>query len=637
MKLYDTLEKQLKKENNFVTDNEELKKWVVINKAQNFDTVLIKLLLDNKELKEKFFIEVKGTLVFNQNLFVQFLEQKNYLNDSYTQYKNKVGLTIDGKYLKQRNEVALVWPFKDCVLEGGQSREEDKREEIFFNEILAQDEITQLLEPKVLNNAKRYTVKGEKQLDKFKRNEKGIITDNLIVKGNNLLALHSLKSEFAGQVKVVCIDPPYNKGGDDFNYNDAFNHSTWLTFMNNRLSVAKDLLHENGTVFIFCDDNEQPYLKILCDEIFTRESFISCVVWRNSDNSNNDAKKFSQDHNYILVYSKNVNWQSLKITRTEEQSKHYKNPNKDPRGPWFDGNPVNSPNPRKNLKYELVTPSANKIKSPPNGWRWDKTTMESKMDTGEIRYNKDETGIIRRTYLNEQKDLPPSTLWEILDDNIWANLKETGHTRQAKFEQKKLFPNYPTSELFKTPKPEKVIQKVLQISSRPGDIIIDFFGGSGTSGAVAHKMKRQYILCEQMDYINTFTVPRAKLVIDGENGGISKDENWTGGGEFVYLELKKYNQSFIEKIELAKNTKAVLGIWEEMKAKSFLNYNVDLQKQEANIEEFKKLSLEQQKEHLILLLDKNQLYVNLSSINDKDFEVRKEEKQITQDFYQIKG
>jgi adenine-specific DNA-methyltransferase len=196
------LKSNLKKNPTTLQTTENLKKWVVINKAQNYDAELIGLLLDDKELKAKFFLDIKGVLVFNQSLFVQFLEQKNYLNDSYTAYKNKVGLNIDGKYLKQRNEVALVWPFKDCVLEGGQSREEDKREEIFFNETLAQDEITQLLEPKVLTNAKRITEKGEKTLDKFNRNEKGIITDNLIVKGNNLLALHSLKKEFAGQVKV---------------------------------------------------------------------------------------------------------------------------------------------------------------------------------------------------------------------------------------------------------------------------------------------------------------------------------------------------------------------------------------------------------------------------------------------------
>jgi adenine-specific DNA-methyltransferase len=206
---------------------------------------------------------------------VQFLEQKNYLNDSYTQYKNKVGLTIDGKYLKQRNEVALVWPFKDCILEGGQSREEDKREEIFFNEILAQDEITQLLEPKVVTNAKRIDKKGEHALDGFKRDvelnrKRGLpedtITDNLIIKGNNLLALHTLKEEFAGKVRLIYIDPPYNTGSDSFKYNDSFTESTWLTFMHNRLKAAHGLLHKSGVLLVQINDHNQTYLKILLDE-----------------------------------------------------------------------------------------------------------------------------------------------------------------------------------------------------------------------------------------------------------------------------------------------------------------------------------------------------------------------------------
>ena len=279
MKLYTTLEQQLKKEPNFVTDNGELKKWVVLNKAQNFDEELIGLLLDNADLKEQFFVNVKGTLVFNQNLFVQFLEQKNYLNDSYTQYKNKVGLTIDGKYLKQRNEVALVWPFKDCILEGGQSREEDKREEIFFNEILAQDEITQLLEPKVLTNAKRIDKDGEKPLDQFNRNENGTITDNLIIKGNNLLALHTLKKEFAGKVKLIYIDPPYNTGGlgDTFTYNNNFKRSTWLTFMYNRLIVAKDLLRKDGVLIVAIDENEQPHLGVMLKEFF-KDYGVHCIT-----------------------------------------------------------------------------------------------------------------------------------------------------------------------------------------------------------------------------------------------------------------------------------------------------------------------------------------------------------------------
>src|SRR5574344_329851 len=284
MKLYETLEQQLKKEPNFVTDNGELKKWVVLNKAQNFDEELIGLLLDNTDLKEKFFKKVKDVTVFNQTLFVQFLEQKNYLNDSYTQYKNKVGLTIDGKNLKQRNEVALVWPFKDCILEGGQSREEDKREEIFFNEILAQDEITQLLEPKVLSNAKRVDKNGEKPLDQFNRNEKGNITDNLIIKGNNLLALHTLKEEFAGRVKLIYIDPPYyfkEKQGDDaFAYNSNFKLSTWLSFMKNRLEIAFQLLTPDGLIYVQTNEDGQAYLKTLMDDIYTEKRFVAQITWQ---------------------------------------------------------------------------------------------------------------------------------------------------------------------------------------------------------------------------------------------------------------------------------------------------------------------------------------------------------------------
>src|SRR5690554_968034 len=319
MKLYQTLESQLKKEPNYVSDSGELKKWVVLNKAQNFDEELIELLLKDKTIKDYFFKENAGVTVFNQNLFIQFLEQKNYLNDSYTQYKNKVGLTIDGKYLKQRNEVALVWPFKDCVLEGGQSREEDKREEIFFNEILAQDEITQLFEPKVLTNAKVYdastgsaqvneqTFKGftrDAELNKKRGLPEDTITDNLIIKGNNLLALHSLKKEFMGKVKLIYIDPPYNTGNDGFKYNDNFNHSTWLTFMKNRLTIARGLLRDDGVIFVSLDDRQAHYAKVLCDEIFKVDNFLADIIW-NSTKSVTNTAIISSSHTHTLVYFKN--------------------------------------------------------------------------------------------------------------------------------------------------------------------------------------------------------------------------------------------------------------------------------------------------------------------------------------------
>jgi len=559
MKLYTTLEQQLKKEPNFVTDNGELKKWVVLNKAQNFDEELIGLLLDNADLKEKFFVNVKGTLVFNQNLFVQFLEQKNYLNDSYTQYKNKVGLTIDGKYLKQRNEVALVWPFKDCILEGGQSREEDKREEIFFNEILAQDEITQLLEPKVLTNAKRIDKDGEKPLDQFKRNENGTITDNLIIKGNNLLALHTLKEEFAGKVKLIYIDPPYNTGTDSFGYNDNFNRSTWLTFMKSRLQIAKTLLSNDGAIYVQLDYHQVHYLKILMDEVFGEKNYQREIIWRigwlsgykTADNN------WIRNHDTILFYSKD-----------ERQLKFIKN----------------------------YIP---------------KSEFKSIASSNAERY-------------------PIEDVWngnEYDDLNSIAIVSFSGETVSKMLN---------SEDEVKGQKSEKLLERIIKAHTEEGEIVLDFFGGTGTTAAVAHKLNRQYIIIEQLEKHIDICVRRIKKVIGGEQSGISKRNNWQGGGSFVYLELKKYNQTFIEQIEEAKDTDTLLQIWEQMKAKSFLNYNVDIKKQDKHIEEFKALTLAEQKQHLCEILDKNQLYVNLSSLNDADFACTEEEKRLNRDFYKMK-
>ena len=639
MKLFETLEKQLQKENDFVTDDGELKKWVVLNKAQNFDARLIELLLDDQDLKAKFFIEVKGVLVFKQNLFVQFLEQKNYLNDSYTQYKNKVGLTIDGKYLKQRNEVALVWPFKDCILEGGQSREEDKRQEIFFNEILAQDEITQLLDPKVLTNAKVYDKDGQQDFKKFNRDaeinkKRGLpentITDNLIIKGNNLLALHSLKKEFAGRVKLIYIDPPYNTGNDGFKYNDNFNHSTWLTFMKNRLTIARELLKDDGVIFVQCDDNEQAYLKVLMDEVFGRENFVINNVYKRRKTQANLSKFIAPIHEHIICFSKNIKYLKLYNLplREEYVKKMYKNPDNDPRGLWRLA-PLLQPDNSKNKEFELTMPNGRVIKGK---WRCSEKTFKQYVKDNTL-YVTNEGSPNKKIFLNENKGQIP---------NSW--LDNIATTEEASKEIENLFGS---NNAFDYAKPEGIIKYILEIATQPNDLVLDYHLGSGTTAAVAHKMNRQYIGIEQMDYIETVAVARLKKVIgrnakkadelleslEFDTGGISKSVAWQGGGTFTYLELKKHNQTFIEQIQKAKNSKALLQIWQEMKAKSFLNYNIDIQKQEKHIEEFKQLELSKQKEHLFELLDKNQLYVNLSSVNDKDFAVSEIEKQLTKDFY----
>ncbi|HPA11624.1 MAG TPA: site-specific DNA-methyltransferase [Bacteroidales bacterium] len=669
MKLYETLEQQLKKEPNFVTDNGELKKWVVLTKAQNFDEELIGLLLDNAELKEKFFVNVKGTLVFNQNLFVQFLEQKNYLNDSYTQYKNKVGLTIDGKYLKQRNEVALVWPFKDCILEGGQSREEDNREEIFFNEILAQDEITQLFEPKVLTNAKRIDKDGEKPLDQFNRNENGTITDNLIIKGNNLLALHTLKKEFAGKVKLIYIDPPYNTGNDSFLYNDSFNESTWLTFMKNRLEIARDLLSNDGIIFIQCDDNEQAYLKILMDEVFKAQNFVETFVWKNTDNAPALSKKTRKNIEFIHCFEKVLDTSKGYVGRDSDND---------------DAPLLNSSNPITILEFK---PEIIQFKIPdgtyPKGsydkvevlddlivkkgrnentirlkgqFKWQQSFLDTEVSNGTYFMIKTNKFSIRY-----QRKIASNMAPDKLIDEIYLSKAigvETNEDSKKHIDSLNLtFNSYP--------KPESLIGFLIKAVTKEGDIVLDYHLGSGTTAAVAHKMNRQYIGVEQMDYIETIAVERLKKVIgekvvlktkektqsklsiasksDAEyyklkydKGGISQSVNWQGGGSFVYLELKKYNQTFIEQIEEAKDTESLLQIWEQIKEKSFFKYSIDLKEFDKSISEFKQFTLEMQKEILMGLLDKNQLYVNLSSLNDADFACTEDEKKVTKDFYNMK-
>jgi adenine-specific DNA-methyltransferase len=680
MKLYSLLKNQLKKEPNFIADNGELKKWVVINKAMNFDTGLIELLLENKEIQEKFFVDVRGTLVFKQNLFIQFLEQKNYLNNSYTQYKNKIGLSIDGKYLKQLNEVALIWPFKDCVLEGGQSREEQKREEIFFNEVLAQDEITQLLEPKVLTNAKVFDKEGEHSFRSFTRdaelnNKRGLpedtITDNLIIKGNNLIALHTLEKEFAGKVKLIYIDPPYNTGGDSFKYNDSFNESTWLTFMKNRLSVARRLLAKNGIIFIQIDENELGYLKPLADEIFGRENFEIQINWQRTtqrsvlgqgatpiiniveyilvykrtngaENTLNKIQKIipSNDKMYnqynLLLETEGDSYLVKTLEHNDSEIKFYKHKN-------FILKSIPKSE-RTEAKYIEVFPMIVRKDSQQQESSLEQLIM-SNIENDDTLYSVERTlkqgkrkGELKKSlyinnnviyYLNEYADIVDNKIFRKVDmNNLWleSEISSAGIAKEGEVVLKR------------GKKPEGLLKRIIEIGTNDeNDIVLDYHLGSGTTAAVAHKMGRQYIGIEQLDYGENDSVVRINNVINGDSSGISDNDDikWQGGGSFIYLELKKYNQIVIEKIENATDTSELLEIWNQMKSKSFLNYNVDIKKQDEHIDEFKALSLEEQKRHLCEILDKNQLYVNLSTLNDKDFECTEAEKTITKDFYQI--
>ncbi len=314
----------LKTDRRFVDHEDELVKAAVIDRAWKMDHDLVRLLLGDAAIKAKFFDEIEGHWVFNVNTFIDYISDKNFLADSYTRFRNKIGLNIEDKFLPERGEVSLVWPYKDCVLEGGQTREEEKRKEIFFNEILAQDEINRLFDPKVLTGWKRYTVDGEGEVMEVKRDDNGVIRENMLIKGNNLLALHTLKTQFRRKVKLIYIDPPYNTKGESstFGYNNSFNHSSWLTFMRNRLEAAKELLRDDGLIIIAIDDEEQAYLAVLCDEVFGKVNHIGTVIVQNKPGGRTTDSYFATCHEYLHIYSKQIGFPTINFLELTAKEKN---------------------------------------------------------------------------------------------------------------------------------------------------------------------------------------------------------------------------------------------------------------------------------------------------------------------------
>lgn len=615
------LKEVLQQDERFIIEG-KLAKNKIVEHALRLDAELLELLLDNERLTEHFFERVGEQYVFDKQKFQRFVSNKQFLPDSYTAFKNKIGLTVNGEYLTESKEVVLSWPYKDCVLEGGQMSEYAKRNEIFWNKTLAPDQIDRLLDPKILTNFKKFDSKGEQKVLEISSN------DNYIIKGNNLLALNSLNKNYAGKVKLIYIDPPYNTGNDDFGYNDRFTHSAWLTFMKNRLQVAHKLLSRDGSVWINIDDDESHYLKALTDEIFNRDNFVANIIWEKKYSPQNDARWFSDMHDHILVYAKNKDgWRPNLMPRTEEMDKRYSNPDNDPRGKWKSSD-FSVKTYSKDYDYPIKTPSG-RIVTPPKSrsWRTSKESFQELVEDGRIWFGKDGDAVpaIKRFLTEVQQGTPPKTIW---------TYSEVGHNQDARNEIKKLFENEESD--FSTPKPEKLLQRIVHLGSNEGDLILDFFAGSGTTGAVAHKMKRQYILCEQMDYAESVTVKRLKKVIEGEQGGISEDVEWKSGGSFIYTELKKANAEFSDKIEEANSTKKLISIWEDMQNTGFISYRIDPKTINENKSEFEELSLDEQKQFLIELLDKNQLYVNYSEIDDKDYNVSDEDKKLNHQFYSLK-
>ena len=685
------VEKLLSEIPDFTDENKNLKINVIKDYADNGNIKLLEPLLKNAQTKKAFFLPVLDSFVFNTAKFKEFLEYSSACN-SYSKYLGeKIGLYMGDSSLLDRNEVVLNFPFKDCILEGGQRKEDgldtyyeyndkngeyekkqSKRREVFYNEVLAQDEIDSLFSPKAFCNTKRYEKgKSEKctklnrdtELNKKRGLAEDTITDNLIIKGNNLLALHSLKKEFAGKVKLIYIDVPYNTGSDSFAYNDNFNHSSWLTFMKNRLEIAHELLREDGTIFVQCDDNEMAYLKVLMDEIFGRENKLSTITVKVKAPAGVGQESFLFDVNeYILVFAKNINLVDVNIIKEQSdlQNNTYTQYKKIIHN-IANGKYVKKLHSEKVGDIELLEHNLFEVKN------IDKENLNESFYSNNIdkifRTTNPQGGLLNKllphipkkglfsiTYKpTKGKKKEDKITYYFLDGSLILWLSDSTILENGKIKKLNKMTNSWTDNFFQGisneggvtllggKKPEFLIKRILDLSTSDSDIVLDYHLGSGTTAAVAHKMNRQYIGIEQLDYGENDSVVRLQNVINGDQTGISKSVNWQGGGSFVYLELAKKNETALEQISACKSLEELTELFDELCSKYFLHYNVRVKefRKEIESERFKQLNLKQQKEMFSRMLDLNQLYVNTDDRHDKNTGLTEDDIAITEDFYQL--
>ncbi|PDW14819.1 restriction endonuclease [Helicobacter pylori] len=540
------------------------------------DEKLLTFMLENEnanDYKNAFFKMIANSLVFNEKALLECLEIKE-LDRSFTRFKNKIGLYSQGGLIKSSGLVVLNFPFKDNVLLGNAKDNNTKSNELFYHEILHKNEIDTLLSPKALC---RFEMHGEGDLENALKDK----NTNYLIKGNNLIALHSLKKKFAKKVKCIYIDPPYNTGNDSFNYNDNFNHSSWLVFMKNRLEAAREFLSDDGSIYINLDYNEVHYCKVLMDEIFKRENFRSEIIWRMGFLSGykTAAKKYIRNHDTILFYSKSDNYL---FNKTYIENKDF---------------------------LQLLT--KNEVQNAFKKFSFPQEKVDDFL-----------------TFINHENRGEKYPLEDTWNSNKWDKLNSIAIDSSVSRVDETIVID---DENFKGQKPESLIQRILEVSTNENDLVLDFFAGSGTTCAVAHKMKRRYIGIEQMDYIETITKERLKKVIEGEQGGISKKCDFKGGGSFVYAELKEVNLEIKKQILNANSASECLKIFKTLNER-FLK-RTDCKIDEIDSEEFQNLDLNEQKRICCASLDSNEDYLNLGDIDEDAWEIDGITKKYNEIFY----
>lgn len=650
-KLNEILIELLKTDKRYFTAEGELLKNAVYEDAMKMDSSLIKLLLSDDTCKSRFFTEVDGVLVFDKVGFGWVINNRQFLPDSYTRYKNKIGL-VDGAedFISATDNVVLAFPYKDCVLEGGQTKEDQKRDEVFYNETLAPEQVDRLLYPKVFTDAKRYTKEG------IEENVIFTDTDNLVIKGNNLLTISSLLKKYEGEIKCVYIDVPYNTGNDSFGYNDKFNHSSWLTFMKNRLEIAHRLLHRTGTIAISVDNYEIAYLLVLLDEVFGKENRKNIITVKRG--SVTGAKVINPGVvnvvEYVVLYSRDLSfWKPNRVFASKGYDDRYGNiilNYEAPYSEWEFGTVLEEfakslGIKKSKLKNELGGDYERALESfaLKNAERIVQfATLDEHSISAEARAKKQESIDSNSIIYYERGEEKP---YYIRNGKLILFAKD----RLIEIDGKLTF-SQPVSDIWddvlpndihneggvefrKGKKPEKLIGRIIELCSNPGDLILDFFAGSGTTGAVSLKLGRRFVLCEQMDYIKDTICTRLQNTISGDTRGVSTDANWQGGGSFVYCELAKLNQTFVDAIEKAETDEVIYAILSEILKSGFISSYVDPREINPESEDFISLSIEDKKRLLMALLDKNMLYVNYCDMNDETFAISDADKAFTNSFY----
>lgn len=634
MSFMEALTTTLKQDGRFTAEDGSLLRTQVREATANLDVKLLASLMAQPELREHLFVDIDGVLVFDKQKFMWIVDSKDYLPDSYTAYRNKVGLAAgDRDLLSSKGDVCLVWPYKDCTLAGGQDKDDQKREEIFYNEVLAPDEVSALLRPKALKNAVRYSDRGASETGNYES------TDNILIKGNNLLALASLRERFAGSIKCVFIDPPYyftaTKPSDTFSYNSNFKLSTWLVFMRNRLRITRDLMSDDGVLYMTMSDQGAHYLKVLTDEVFGMENFIADVTWSSRKSMSSDGL-MSENTNHVLVYSRSKKTISKNDFRLLLDVETFKYDDNDGLGKYR-LEPFDAPGVRNNLSYPIENPNTGEVYFPPAGrcWRTEESTYRTLLSQGAIRFGvngtaKPQLKVYYLDAMSDGKGKAVSTLWadvspSIIWDDLDTNTNATKHLRE-------IFGKTP----FTNPKPEDLVKRAIELSTKEGDIVLDYFLGSGTTATTAHKMRRQYIAIDQMDYIETTAVARLKAVIAGEDGGISKDVNWTGGGSFTYCELAVHNEHYLESLQEVQTTEDALALLSEITNGGAVRPSLIPDVLRSGDEQFAKLNLDEQIQVIAEIIDKNRLYLNAADIDDEANYLTEFDRAFTKSFYGIK-